>query len=320
MIGRSLQVENRGAQPLFQPFIGNHVFVVDAATGRPYDRAIMRSTTLYLAPLVLILLAAPRSASAVALYNVDLEATLEFGGGAVDGGLLQIVDLIGNVQVEQDGAFPSFGTADGTYGSDGNTIEITAFADGQAVFTGGASEPLAEASSIARTSASFGVLNPTEFGWFLDLTLTGFFSLEGRVEADDAFEFAYNIASLSLFGNILEGLTDEQLTLDDSTRRAGIDDVFQYSTSTQILGFRRNWSVLIPPSSRPGEIRIWSVGVFGQAGGQAVSGFPSSGTAIVIGDPDGQPEALPRPVPEAGSLWLLGAGLAGLAWLRRRSV
>ncbi|MEM0914810.1 MAG: hypothetical protein AAGK09_09400 [Planctomycetota bacterium] len=262
-------------------------------------------------------------AAAVASASAALEVTVEFGGVPIDGGLIQLVNPTIDTlfdELEDSTGFPSFWTPEAELTSTDTSFDLVVASTSSAVDTGGPLIDVAESGGVTRAAATYGVINPSaDLSFLIDVTVRGFFTFSGNVDRDSA-EIATNVLSLNLQGDPLPGFDDPtQLTQFASTRDNGISpgaDAFSFVSSTTILGFEENYSVLIPPSQQGSLFNVWSIGVFAQAGTSTASAFEDDSNFITIGDDDlGELEILPE-IPEPATATLLLAAALGLAGRR----
>ncbi len=262
--------------------------------------------------LALALVATPffgdKEAGAIADYRVRMLATIELGGVPVESGLLHVVEYHDDVMTrEETPGFPSFtlpeSMIDGSAASRTATIDIAN--TGAANFISGPDPAII----VGGTSglAQFGVVNFTDLGFFLDVTVTGFMEYSGHVEHDGA-EWVETTFDLSFAGDVLAGLpADGAITNVRTNTREPTDppivgpNGFDLITSTQILGVPENYSVFIPPSVDGASIRVWTIGIFAQVLGNAASRL--GGSALLASEirpsPDGpfvtcEPADLPQ--------------------------
>jgi hypothetical protein len=266
-----------------------------------------RTTRWGIAALVGLLLAngGGESAQALATYRCFGDVTLEISGGPLDAGLLTVYDTYSSIHDEDnDPAFPSFviPESDVTFGPDQRSARVRVASTGAANPTGGA-EPV-HAEGATYTAASFGIVNSTDLGFFLDVTIRG--SFEYAASVDDGYqENAGTRFIVSHFGSALEGLHDP-LSIVYVSRHVrpplhpeGGPLAFDLATTTFVLGADENYSLLIPPSFVVDDsddddivitISIYDVGIWVQAGGESIS-LLGGATSLVLeeGEPGPDP-------------------------------
>jgi hypothetical protein len=180
--------------------------------------------------------------------------------------------------------------------------------------------------------AGFGLVNPTDFGFFVDLTVTTFFEYSASID-EGASEYAETLFGVSFFGDALDGLPpDGEIGSVRTPVRERLvptpgPAIYELTTTSFLLGLTESFSVLVPPSVRDVgdgtiEVRIFNLGVALLAGGEAVSLFDGAtlirleAEDIPPGPADYEPGELM--VPEPGTGLLLGGALALFASVRRR--
>jgi hypothetical protein len=225
-----------------------------------------------------------QQAQAASSYEARAEATIEVSGSFVDAGVINILDFLSFRGGDDNGPdLPNSVNRDST--AEGDTLtrraRVQATNSGFAFHTGEGSLTKVESQSWA--AGEFGVVNLTDFGFFVDLTVRGYFGFRGSVQ-DGNRENASAWYRLRFIGDSLEGYPEDGRIL--SHRRdvrpplmpAPGPHGFDLATSTFVSGVPETYSVLVPPSLEVVnagriDIHIYTVGLQVWAGGEAASAF-----------------------------------------------
>jgi hypothetical protein len=248
------------------------------------------------------------SAQALATYRTSGDVTLEISGAPLDAGLLLVYDTFSRIQDrDNDPAFPSFviPESDVTFSSDERSARVRVASTGAANYAGGADAAHAEGDTFS--VAAFGIVNPTDLGFFLDVSIRGSFQYAASV--DDGFqENAGTRFIISHWGSALEGLHDP-LSIVYASRflraplhPAGGPLAFDLVTTTFVLGADEDYSLLIPPSFVVDEsdgvvitTTIHEVGIQVHAGGEATS-ILGGATSLVVDEAEPGPPVDPAKI------------------------
>lgn len=292
--------------------------------------------TICVLALAFGLLAGARHAGAEAFYSVTTTVELELGGVPLDSGLIRIVDYwddgFENFNGRDAPVFPSFVVPERTATGDTATASATflAASTGAARYTGGPDAAVVSGRTVS--GGGFTFVNETDFGFFVDVTVRGFFEFTMSVDEGLA-ETADTHVMMQFVGNNLDGMPEDGLMgFHNTSTRPGGSAVagpafFDFVSSSQILGFEETYSILIPPTIQVNgsEILIQpvSLGVAGVAQGRAISLYEDGDNFIVYEDDDPgppftllSPDDIGPPIPEPGVASMLLPGLAVV--MRRR--
>ena len=267
---------------------------------------------------------------AEAFYSVGTTVEIELGGVPLDSGLIRVIDYwedgFENFNGQDPPAFPSYVTPERTASGDAATASASFFAasTGAARYTSG--PDAAAVSGRTASGGGFTLVNESDFGFFVDVTVRGFFETTTSVD-EGASEYAETHAMLQFVGDNLNGMPEDGLigfynTAVRPRHTAASGPIFlQSQTSSQILGFQETYSILIPPTFQVNgsEVMIHpvSLGVAGVAQGQAISLYRDEDNFIVYEVDDPRPaytllakDEIGPPIPEPGAAVLLVVGLA----------
>ena len=242
-----------------------------------------------LLPVLLVLgfQLAPSTALATAEFSVRIHATIQLLGPVAD--IVHVLDVYQDFQdAPSTTGLPSFTNSSGsaTWDPDTKTLTVVAEVSGAARYTG--TPDAATASNAARMLATLGIINPfQDIGWLLEVRVQAFFEDSGLVELGPS-ELARTFFDLQFAGSRLGGIpTDGQIvpTIRTSTRDPGLEAGYDLATTIAFLGLEEDFTLVIPPGGDGFE--ILDVGLFAQAGGNAVS-FLSSSSSMPL-------EFLPEP-------------------------
>lgn len=273
-----------------------------------HDRIIKRFRMRRVFPVLALLLigvlfvASSNPAYAISTFSTRVVIQLIIEGGPVPE-IIQVVDLTeSDLSEAGDTGFPSFTNIEKSaeYDPDTRTLTVEILTNGAANYAGGIDRAIANA--MGRVAGSLGLVNPSEFGFFLDVRVTGYIEVAGWLS--NLAEYAETFYSIQVVGDLLEGIPEDGELLPGewiSTRDDPPLGSYDFIIDTTFLGIDETFSVLIPPSvsvesGSDVTFRIYSLGVFGHAGGAAASHV--FGSTIVAIEDDDLPERPEEVSPE----------------------
>lgn len=298
---------------------------------------MLRPRTIRYFVLAMSVLLSPASTYGVVTYSVQTTMNFSFDGPAIDAGIINVVDFwTDDFTSGEMPDFPSFVTPEFEITGSAASRSMTAVAasTGAARYLSGPDPARAQGRTVA--GGGFGLVNTSEFGFFVDVNVTAFFEFQASVD-EGLSEYAYTNYGIQFVGNALEGMPD------DGFIGAGIQEIreagesvsgplaYDAVSSSFILGYQEDFSILIPPSLRDlgggvVEFEVYDLGAAAFAGGLGVSFYEDSSSFIVL-DPNAIPDDFPpinfvdgdRILPEPGTLaMLVGCGLLVARRIRRR--